>query len=135
MIYFDSDVVFHFLVVQEEQKHEQARKLILEAIRNREFSISTLVIQEVGYGLARFELSPEEISSKLSFLYSINTVAIPESLIPRVLQLAHKVGFKHINDCVHTAVSENLRVEKMYTYNKADFKRIQKYTDLEILIL
>lgn len=135
MHYFDTDVVFHFLVLQEESKHEHARQLILDAIRKRTFVISTLVIQEVGYAMARFELSSEEITSKLSFLSHINTVDVQNIVMPRAPELAGIVGFKYINDCVHTAVSESLNVEKLYTYNKADFKRIQKLTDLEIIIL
>ncbi len=135
MLYFDSDVVFHFLVLQEDNKHKQARQLVLDAVRERKFVISTLVIQEVGYAMARFELANEEITNKLSYLSTINTVDVQNIVVPRALELAGIVGFKHINDCVHTAISESLKVEKLCTYNKADFKRIQKLTDLEIIIL
>ena len=135
MEYFDSDVIFNFLVLQDEEKHEQARQLVFDAIKNLKFVISTLVIQEVGYGLARFGLSNEEIESKLSFLSSQNLLGIEPSIIPRALILANKIGFKHINDCVHTAIAENLNPEKFYTYNKSDFKRIQKHTRLKITIL
>ena len=47
MIYFDSDIVFNFIVIQDREKHEQSRQLVLDAIREETFVISTLVIQEV----------------------------------------------------------------------------------------
>ena len=65
MIYFDSDVIFHFLVLQDDQKHRKSRKLVFEAIDSQEFAISSLVVQEVGFGLARFGISNEEILAKL----------------------------------------------------------------------
>lgn len=134
MIYFDSDVLFNYLVIQDADKHKQAKQLILDAIEKGSFVISTLVIQEVGYGMARQEITSEEIEEKLTAL-SLNLVGIGQADILRSLQLAKKIGFKHINDCVHTAVAESLDCQVFYTYNKSDFKRIQKYTNLNINIL
>ncbi|TDE08188.1 PIN domain-containing protein [Dyadobacter psychrotolerans] len=96
MEYFDSDVIFNFLVLQDDDKHHQARTLVLNAMDNNVFTISTLVIQEVGFGLARFGLSNEEIEAKLSFLSSINTIEVNVSHIIRALILAKIIGFKHI---------------------------------------
>ena len=76
MEYFDSDVIFNSLVIQDEEKHKEARSLVLDAIQKNTFIISTLVIQEVGFGLARFGLSNEEIESKLTLLASQNLIAV-----------------------------------------------------------
>lgn len=133
--YFDSDVIFNFLVVQDPDKHKEARSLVFKAIGKGTFVTSTLTIQEVGYGLARFGLSNDEIESKLSFLSSLDLAVITQANIVRALDLAKKIGFKHINDCVHTALAESLTPAKFYTYNNSDFKRIQKHTHIEISIL
>jgi len=135
VIYFDSDVIFHFLVLQDDQKHRKSRGLVLDAIDSGEFAISSLVIQEVGFGLARFGISSEEISIKLSFLHSINTIEIQNSDIDRALSLAQAIGFKHVNDCVHTAVAERVMPKQFYTYNKSDFSRIKKLAKVAIKIL
>lgn len=84
--------------------------------------------------MARQEITSEEIEEKLTAL-SFNLVGIGQPDILRGLQLAKKIGFKHINDCVHTAVAESLNCQVLYTYNKSDFKRIQKCTKLKITIL
>jgi predicted nucleic acid-binding protein len=135
VIYFDSDVIFHFLVLQDDQKHRKSRELVFLAIDTQEFAISSLAIQEVGFGLARFGISGEEISAKLTFLHSINTIEIQNSDITRALALAQAIGYKHINDCVHTAVAERVMPKQFYTYNKSDFSRIKKLARVTINIL
>lgn len=69
--------------------------------------------------MARQEITSEEIEEKLTAL-SFNLVGIGQPDILRGLQLAKKIGFKHINDCVHTAVAESLNCQVLYTYNKSD---------------
>ncbi|MCE7043583.1 type II toxin-antitoxin system VapC family toxin [Dyadobacter sp. CY312] len=135
MEYFDSDVIFNFLVIQDPDKHEEARNLVFKAIGKGTFVTSTLTIQEVGYGLARFGLSNDEIESKLSFIASLDLAVVTQANIVRALDIAKMIGFKHINDCVHTALAESLSLTKFYTYNNSDFKRIQKHTNIEISIL
>ena len=133
--YFDSDVIFNFLVIHDTDKHEEARSLVFKAISKSTFVTSTLTIQEVGYGLARFGLSNDEIEIKLSFISSLELAVVTQTNIIRALDLAKKVGFKHINDCVHTALAESLTPTKFYTYNRSDFQRIQKFTNIGISIL
>ena len=135
MHYFDSDVVFNYIVIQDPVKNKQANELLLNALEYDHFVISTLVIQEIGYALARFELGNDIIRQELDYLNSLNIAIIDNFHITRALELAEIIGFKHINDCVHTAVAESLDCELFYTYNKSDFKRIQKYTSLQIVIL
>jgi len=135
MQYFDSDVIFNYVVIQDPVKYEQANKLILEAIAQDQFVISTLVIQEVGYGLARFELKSNVIKYELDYLLSLNTMSIQKHHLSRALQLSEAIGFKHINDCLHAAVAESLNCNAFYTYNKSDFRRIQKMSPLDITIL
>lgn len=52
----------------------------------------------------------------------------------RAIELAQKVGFQNINDCLHTAIAESYCTE-LYTFNSSDFKRIQDHTNLIIHIL
>ena len=91
MIYFDSDVLFNYLVVQDTTKHQQARKLINEAIENGQFGISTLVIQEVAYGMSRDWATNEEIEEKLTVL-STNLISVEQKDIVRGLSLAKTIG-------------------------------------------
>lgn len=135
MRYFDSDVIFNYIVIQDPAKYERANGLMLDAIAHDNFIASTLVIHEVGYGLARFDIGSDLIREELAYLVSLNITEIQKQHLLRALELSKVIGFKHINDCVHVAVAESLNCEVLYTYNKSDFKRIQKLTNLEIVIL
>ncbi|MCE6988969.1 PIN domain-containing protein [Dyadobacter sp. CY323] len=135
MTYFDSDVIFNYIVTQDPAKNQQANQLILEAITRNDFVISTLVVNEVGYGLARFNVENQIIKSELDYLISLNMTSIHQQHLSRALYLSEAIGFKHINDCIHTAVAESIGCDTFYPYNKSDFKRIQRYTDLKIVIL
>ncbi|WP_406566176.1 type II toxin-antitoxin system VapC family toxin [Dyadobacter linearis] len=128
-------MIFNYVVIQDYAKNQRANRLILDAIKDACFVISTLVLPELGYVLARFDLEPKQIKIELEFLTSLNICTISKNDLNRAIQLSETIGFKHINDCIHTAVAENLNCESLYTYNKSDFKRIQKLTDLEIIIL
>lgn len=135
MIYFDSDVIFNYIVIQDPDKNRQSNQLIFDAIAHSQFLISSLVINEVGYGLARFNVPNEAIKSELDYLISLNIVPIERHHLSRALNLSETIGFKHINDCIHTALAESMNCDMFYTYNKSEFKRIQRYTDLQIVIL
>lgn len=135
MYYFDTDVIINGIVEQDPVRHLEAKELILKALDNSSLFISTLVIQEIGYTLARLEIPVEEIVENLAFFNSQNIGLVDQDVLKRGIELGALVGFKHINDCVHTAIAENLNCETLYTYNKSDFKRIQQYTGLKISIL
>ncbi len=135
MHYFDTDVIVNAVVEQDPVKHLEAKGLILNAFNNNMFVISTLVIQEVGYTLARLDVSSEEIEQNLTFFNSQNAYPVEYATLKRGIELGALIGFRHINDCVHTAIAEHLNCKTLYTYNKWDFKRIQKHTKLEISIL
>ena len=135
MYYLDSDVIFNAITLQDEVKNKVANELVIDALKNDLFVISTLVIQEIGYGLARYEVESSIIRDELIYWNMLNVKAINKTDITRAINLAQQIGYKHINDCIHTALAESLHCDRFYTYNKSDYKRIQKHTDLQIIIL
>ncbi len=52
----------------------------------------------------------------------------------RALKLCKYVGFGNINDCLHTAIAERY-CETLCTFNKSDFRKIGKYSDIGLQIL
>lgn len=135
MKYFDTDVIINAVIEQDAVKHQEAKTLLFNALNDNTFVISTLVIQEIGYALARIGLPTEEIERNLAFFSSLSVYLVEHASLTRGIVLAHQIGFKNINDCIHTAVAESINCEQLYTYNKSDFKRIQKLTNLKISIL
>ncbi len=56
-------------------------------------------------------------------------------IFDRAFKLARQIGFKHINDCLHTAMAEAYGCTELITYNRKDFVRIQPLTNLSVTIL
>lgn len=135
MHYFDSDAIIHCIVLQDADKQKESRALVQQAISTNRFLISPLVIAEVSYGLARIEPKIDDIRSVLSYWLQYVQTLIEPAIMPRAFELAEQIGFKHINDCIHTAIAESYNCERLYTYNESDFKRIKKLTTLPIVIL
>ncbi len=134
MTYFDSDVLVNYYVAQDPQKHVEAVQLYKETTASGSFCCSLLALQETSFVLSRLNVSLRKIEEMLRANFPYLTTTYEVSHFNRAIEIARKVGFQHINDCLHTAIAEEY-CQELYTYNKADFKRIRKYTDLKITIL
>jgi predicted nucleic acid-binding protein len=134
MIYFDTDILVHYLVEQDRKKHYLANKLYEKATRNEAFFISLLTLQETAFVLTKFELENFEIIDKLSIFYESKPFNYTFEEYLRACELCQKVGFQNINDCLHTAIAET-HCQELYTFNQSDFKLIKNHTSLKINIL
>jgi predicted nucleic acid-binding protein len=68
----------------------------------------------------------------LDFL-ELNPIALKKEHYKRAFELASKIGFQNINDCLHVAIAE-LYCKELYTFNKNDFERLKPLTSLSIQI-
>lgn len=128
MIYFDTDVLVNFHLPQDLVKHQRANELYYQASSKSEFFISLLCLQETAFVLRKLDESPSDIEALLATLLPHDPPAYEISHFKRAVELARKIGFQHINDCLHTAIAEEY-CEELYTYNKADFK-LQAYSKI-----
>ncbi len=134
MIYFDSDILVNYFVIQDPQKHLQSVELCQKAISTGNFFCSLLLLQETSYVLSRLNVEPDRIEKMMKNTLPYLTKSYAIHHFERGITLAKLIGFQHINDCLHTAIAEEY-CDELYTYNKADFKRIQQHTRLKITIL
>ena len=133
MIYFDTDYLIHYLVVQDKEIHRNVTRKIENLIGNGQFYISLLNLQEISFVLSKLKIESFLIEDKLSELenYCIFNYSIED--FRRAKFLASKIGFQNINDCLHTTIAENYCTE-LYTFNKNDFEKINAFTDLKITL-
>ena len=133
MIYFDTDVLVNSFVDQDLKKQNLAKKLYEETTYRETFLVSFLCLQETGFVLNKLAKNSEDIERILNSPILYNPVGYGATHFKRAIELARKIGFQNINDCLHTAIAEEY-CDELYTFNKADFKRIQKHTELKITI-
>lgn len=119
---------------QDPSKYVEANQLIEQATLNGTFLISWLSIQEFGFVLAKLKQPNSAIRHSIRKLINSLPVNYGSSSFERAIELADQIGFKHFNDCLHTALAEQNCTE-LYTYNHDDFKKIKPLTSLTIYIL
>ncbi len=133
MIYFDTDIWIHSLVNQDAEKHQQANEII-ENYSEQGYVISTLNYQEILFVLGKLKVADAEIESIANDLFQLNAVSYSLTEIKRASHIAKQIGFRQINDCIHTAIAETHCTE-LITYNKKDFSKIAKLASIPVKIL
>lgn len=134
MIYIDTDVLIHAYIIQDERKHRQANELVEAAVSNAGVVISTLTIQEALFVLERNRVASERVLVIYDALMQMQPIAYDVDNLQRAVNIAKKVGFRNINDCIHTAIAES-HCSELITYNRRDFKRIRDFATVDIKIL
>ena len=134
MIYFDTDVLVHFVINQDEMKHSVAKKMVIEAVQNSQLTLSMLSLQEWLFVMAKLSVSTEIIERNYTVFKRFATLSIDMETFERGHDLASQIGFRHINDCLHTAIAEK-HCSQLLTYNQNDFKKIEKLSSLKVTIL
>ena len=134
MIYFDTDFLVNFLIEQDSKKHQLTRTIFKEANTKNDVFISLLCVQETVFVLGKLGVDTEKIESIIQDFWKYNPVNYSIKHFDRAVELSKLIGFKHINDCLHTAVAETY-CDELYTFNQDDFKKIRKYTSFKINIL
>ena len=134
MIYIDTDVLIHAYIIQDERKHRQAQELIKAAAVDASIAISTLSIQEALFALERNNVSSDRLLEIYDALMGMRPIAYDVENLKRAVDIAEKVGFRRINDCIHTAIAET-HCRELITYNRRDFERIGRFATVDIRIL
>ena len=135
MRYFDTDVLVHYFIGQDKVKHLQTIELYATASADQTFFISLLSLQELAYALAKLQLKKSKIRKAVLKWHSPELVDYDHLIFARAVELAQRLGFSNINDCLHTAIAEAHNCTDLITYNRKDFVRIQPLTSLKIIIL
>ena len=134
MIYFDTDVLVNAWVMQDPEKHRQSGELIERAGASDTAIISTLSVQEMLFVLDRLRVGAQQTHAAYEALMKLQPVAYGTENLERAVDIAEIVGFRNINDCIHTAIAETHYAE-LITYNGQDFNRIRNHARVAITVL
>ncbi len=99
MIYFDTDVWIHSLVIQDEAKHKHANDLIV-SYAQKGYIISTLNLQEILFVLGKLKINQDQIKTIAEDLFQLNTIGYSLNEMKRAYAIAKQMSFKQINDCI-----------------------------------
>jgi len=133
MIYFDTNVLVYMTINQSKSKQELSRSLIRDAIDKKVFFISPLILSEYIFALSKLKILTQQ-TDKVEMFSQLVTSMIDKNRIMEAYSLCKDLdACKNINDVIHLKVAEEY-CTKLVTFD-SDFKRFEKYTEIEIEIL
>ena len=133
MTFFDTNVLVYFTINQDKQKLEKAQEMIFDAIKKDIFFISPMVLSEYMFVLGKYGVIKEHKNKVLLFSEYVEA-SIDKEVVLEAYDICEKIDFcKNINDIIHLKIAER-HCNKLVTFDD-DFRKLQKYTDIEIEIL
>jgi len=132
--YFDTNIFLYSTLNQGMEKQKLSTDLIDYSVENNELIISSLVMQEFVYGLAKNNLDKFTIKKIYDQFKTLIFSNHSQEIFEEAIELATALNyFRNINDCIHIKFAEK-HCEKLITFDK-DFEQFRPYTKLEIEIL
>ena len=133
MTFFDTNVLIYFTINQDQDKWELSKKYIYEALDEEKFFISPMVLSEYIFILSKYKIQKQH-QDKVTFFAQYIEGSIDASRVKDAYTSCQEIDFcKNINDVIHLKVAEEY-CSKLVTFD-SDFKKLEKYTELEIEIL
>ena len=131
MIYFDTNVLVHSLVNQNEATMTLAQSRIEQAINANQFVISPLVIQELVFVLSKLQRDKHYISKACQQFLPFVVGEINADVIKQAADMAceHNLG-KSINDIVHLILAQ-IYSKRLLTFD-SDFLAMQRFSSIPI---
>jgi predicted nucleic acid-binding protein len=134
MTFFDTNILVYSTVNLDEAKQEISDRLIEEAIKDKLFSVSPLVVSEFIFVLSKLNIDKTLVENAMILYKPFVKHSIEPNLVFDAYKLCIQLGMgKNINDAIHLKFAEK-HCSKVVTFDK-DFKRFKDKTDMIIEIL
>ena len=131
--FFDTNVLVYATIDQDKEKMLLSQKIIAQAIEDSTFFISALVLSEYIFILSKLKIIDEQ-DEKIMLFSTLSQGNHDSEMVIDGYNLCKQIDFcKNINDVIHLKVAEEY-CSKLVTFD-SDFKKLEKYTDIEIEIL
>jgi len=134
MVYLDTNVLIYATIEQDTEKKEKSLDIIEYLVKGKELILSPLVMQEFIFTLSKLKVDREIIEYDTAFYFNFVSENYTKKMLEEALNLClEEKNCKNINDILHMKLATQYAT-KLLTYD-SDFKKLQKYTDIEIKIL
>jgi len=126
MVYLDTNVLIYASVEQDLQKKERSIELIEKFVEEESLLLSTLVIQEFVFTLAKLGLPYKAIRKDSAFYMDYATVGLDYSVMKRSVDACCQLEkCRNINDLSHLFLAEKGGAKYLLTYD-SDFKILER---------
>jgi predicted nucleic acid-binding protein len=134
MIYFNTDVILHSIIINDEAKHDKANELILNAIQDEKLVLSTLSLSNLISSLAKLDADKELIAKSVNLYRKFIGITPDEVDVMSAYRLCqHIFSEDMIEDVLHLMLAER-KCERFVTFNNS-LEKIQIYVNIKIDVL
>ena len=135
MVYLDTNVLIYGSVEQSREKREKSLEIIENLIKKNELVLSTLVLQEFVFTLAKLKVDSKIIQQDSDFYMNFVTVEHDHILLEKAIaQCCKRDSCENINDILHVYLAEKSKCKRLITFD-SDFKKIATNSSLKIEVL
>jgi len=135
MVYLDTNILIYAGVEQDIRKKEQSLDILEDLIDNNELVLSTLVLQEFVFTMAKLKIDSRIIRRDSNFYFHFVRVEHDYTDMQEAVDICcQSDNCKNINDILHLILAEKSKCRNLITFD-SDFKKIADYrkTDIQIL--
>jgi len=134
MVYLDTNVLIYATVEQDKNKHKESIELIEKLAFDGTLLLSPLVLQEFIFTMNKLSIDKETMKHDVTFYFDFVSENYSKIMLEEALSIClEDENCKNINDILHMKLATKY-ADKLITYD-SDFKKLQKYTDIDISIL
>ena len=134
MVYVDTNVLIYASIEQDIEKQQTAIRLIKDLVNNEKLILSPLVMQEFIFTLSKLKIDKEIIRHDTEFYFNFLSDNYTGEMLQEALVLClEEKNCKNINDILHMKLATKY-ANKLITFD-SDFKKLEKYTNIQIEIL
>lgn len=134
MVYLDTNVFIYAAIDQVPDKKTKSIELIRKLIESSEFGVSTLVLQEMVFSLAKLGMNKQFIERDFHYYSRFHKWDVSKEIMIDSVTLGLKLnGLKSINDLIHLKLAEKF-CSRLITFDK-EFSFFKAHTELEIVVL
>ena len=136
MVYLDTNVLIYASVEQDPRKHREAIDLIEALVEEERLLLSTLVMQEFVFTLAKLGVPYEMIRHDSEFYMAYVALGVDQMSMKRAVESCLFLQkCRNVNDILHLYLAEKAGAKRVMSYDR-DFKALKTLgSPVEIEIL
>ncbi len=135
MAYVDTNVLIYASVEQDLDKKRTSLSLLKQLIDTKELVLSTLVLQEFVFTLAKLKIDSDIIRQDSTFYFNFVSVEYDFISLQKAIDYCcHNDSCKNINDIIHLHLAEKSKSNKLITFDR-DFLKFENVNSVAIELI
>jgi predicted nucleic acid-binding protein len=135
MVYLDTNILIYASVEQDSLKREKSLDLIEKLINEQKLMLSTLVLQEFVFTMAKLKIDSKIIKEDSDFYSRFISCEYDYQTLQNAINTCCTISYcTNINDIIHLYLAQKSNCKKLITFDKR-FNRLTTFSDIEIVLL